>query len=80
MLERVKFLAITASNLDEFMEVRVAGRLQQVAKEISSSVPMDCHRQSNCSVSQRSGSGIGKHPIDSGIHASYIGPTWGDLR
>src|ERR1700760_4435404 len=30
VLERVKFLAITASNLDEFVEIRVAGLLQQV--------------------------------------------------
>src|SRR6202521_453132 len=30
VLERVKFLALTASNLDEFVEVRVAGILQQV--------------------------------------------------
>src|ERR1700747_2175671 len=30
VLERVKFLAITASNLDEFVEGRVAGLLQQV--------------------------------------------------
>lgn len=30
LLERVKFLAITGSNLDEFVEVRLAGMLQQV--------------------------------------------------
>jgi polyphosphate kinase len=30
MLERVKFLAITASNLDEFVEIRVAGIMQRI--------------------------------------------------
>ena len=30
VLERVKFLAITASNLDEFVEIRVAGILQRL--------------------------------------------------
>jgi polyphosphate kinase len=30
LLERVKFLAITASNLDEFAEIRVAGILQRI--------------------------------------------------
>ncbi|HEY0785282.1 MAG TPA: polyphosphate kinase 1 [Acidobacteriaceae bacterium] len=30
VLERVKFLAITASNLDEFIEVRIAGMLQRI--------------------------------------------------
>ncbi len=30
LLERVKFLAITASNLDEFLEIRVAGTLQRL--------------------------------------------------
>src|ERR1700761_6971957 len=30
LLERVKFLAITASNLDEFVEIRLAGLLQRI--------------------------------------------------
>lgn len=30
LLERVKFLAITASNLDEFIEIRMAGMLQRI--------------------------------------------------
>jgi polyphosphate kinase len=34
LLERVKFLAITASNLDEFLEIRVAGILQQIEEDL----------------------------------------------
>ena len=30
LLERVKFFAITASNLDEFAEIRIAGVLQRI--------------------------------------------------
>ncbi len=30
LLERVKFLSITESNLDEFVEIRVAGILQRI--------------------------------------------------
>lgn len=33
LLERVKFLAITSSNLDEFLEIRVAGVLQQIEED-----------------------------------------------
>ncbi len=35
LLERVKFLAITASNLDEFVEIRVAGILQRIEESTS---------------------------------------------
>src|SRR6266481_4796641 len=41
LLERVKFLAITASNLDEFVEVRVAGLLQQIEDGYNLAQPPD---------------------------------------
>src|SRR5262245_15293609 len=39
LLERVKFLAITASNLDEFFEVRVAGVGQAAAEDVDTVGP-----------------------------------------
>jgi len=35
LLERVKFLAIVSSNLDEFFEIRVAGLIQQVDSDVT---------------------------------------------
>ena len=41
LLERVKFLAITASNLDEFVEIRVAGILQRIEDAYKGAQPLD---------------------------------------
>jgi polyphosphate kinase len=41
LLERVKFLAITASNLDEFVEIRVAGFLQRIEDGYNVALPPD---------------------------------------
>lgn len=41
LLERVKFLAITASNLDEFIEIRVAGFLQRIEDGYNLAQPPD---------------------------------------
>src|ERR1700731_4921806 len=41
LLERVKFLAITASNLDEFVEIRVAGIMQRIEDGYNLAQPPD---------------------------------------
>src|ERR1700678_906999 len=41
VLERVKFLAITASNLDEFVEIRVASFLQRIEDGYNLAQPPD---------------------------------------
>ncbi len=49
LLERVKFLAITASNLDEFFEVRVAGLLQRIEDGQAEPGPDGLTPQDECS-------------------------------
>ncbi|MBV8177061.1 MAG: RNA degradosome polyphosphate kinase, partial [Verrucomicrobia bacterium] len=39
LLERVKFLSIVSSNLDEFLEVRVAGLMQQQLSSVNVATP-----------------------------------------
>lgn len=39
LMERVKFLAITASNLDEFFEIRIAGILQRIEDGYNDEAP-----------------------------------------
>jgi polyphosphate kinase len=49
LLERVKFLAITASNLDEFFEVRVAALLQRIEDGHAEPGPDGMTPQDECS-------------------------------
>ncbi len=50
LLERVKFLAITASNLDEFFEVRVAALLQRIEDGVSESSADGLSPQAECEL------------------------------
>jgi polyphosphate kinase len=54
LLERVKFLAITASNLDEFFEIRVAGILQRIEDGYNTAGPdLKTPQETLASLSER---------------------------
>ena len=50
LLERIRFVAISETNLDEFFMIRVAGLQQQVAAELPNPIPdgMTPEEQLNC--------------------------------
>ena len=60
LLERVKFLSIVATNLDEFFMIRVAGVKQQVAGAVveltTAKPPCSAHRDHRARSSSREGS------------------------
>ena len=70
ILERVKFLAIAASNLDEFYMVRVASLLRQYRAGVDRVSPsgLDTERQAR----------MARHAADAMLHD--IGRHWTDLR
>jgi len=58
LLERVKFLAITANNLDEFVEIRVSSFLQKIehgSQRVSpDGLPIEEELESICAAMQKS--------------------------
>lgn len=64
LLERVKFLAITASNLDEFVEIRVAGLLQRIEDGLN-------ERGSNGATGEETSSSISAQ-MHEFVRAQYI--------
>src|SRR5260221_11646362 len=64
LLERVKFLCIVSSNLDEFFEIRVAGLRQQRESKVSQAGPdgMGPNEQL-VAISQR----VRAHPVGSSL-------------
>jgi polyphosphate kinase len=74
LLERMKFLAIFSSNLDEFFMVRVAGLLSQLRADVKKTDP------SGLTVSEQADQVVRKVRELIVVHAGAVGSVVGELK
>ena len=74
LIERVKFLTIVSSNLDEFFEIRVAGIKQQIESETSDVGPDGMSPTETFNAIQRTRARNGRDPIRALEKRTRAGP------